>query len=164
MANRTDQAAAEAFSEWPTIQTEGHADQRVEPLPLKLSALALADRSVQIDGPAQKVSNSRWYGYAVGHWEGDTFVVNSNNFNDATWLDQYGSPHSDQMTVEERYRRVDHDHLEMTLNITDPKTYVGTWNGDKKIFQLADKPTRSAYNDFPEDICVWSETKRPVLQ
>jgi len=107
-------------------------------------------------------ADSNWYGYAVGRWEGDTFVVNSNNFNDATWLDQYGSPHSDQMTVEERYRRVDHDHLEMTLNITDPKTYVGTWKGDKKIFQLVEKPTRSAYNDFNENICVWSETKREV--
>src|SRR5215471_16422589 len=107
-------------------------------------------------------ADSRWYGYAVGHWEGDTFVVNSNNFNDATWLDQYGSPHSDQMTVEERYRRVDHDHLEMILNITDPKTYTGVWKGDKKIFQLVEKPARSAYNDLPEGICVWSETKREI--
>src|SRR6266567_2291687 len=81
-------------------------------------------------------ADSRWFGYAVGHWEGDTFVVNSNNFDEATWLDQYGSPHSDKMTVEERYRRVDHDHLEMILNITDPMAYVGTWKGDKKIFQL----------------------------
>jgi hypothetical protein len=107
-------------------------------------------------------ADSRWYGYAVGHWEGDTFVVNSNNFNDATWLDQYGSPHSDEMTVEERYRRVDHDHLEMILNITDPKAYVGTWKGDKKIFQLVEKPARSEYNDLPEGICVWSETKREI--
>jgi hypothetical protein len=57
---------------------------------------------------------------------------------------------------------VDHDHLELTLNITDPKTYVGTWKGDTKIFRLAEKPARSDYNDLPEDICVWSETKRPV--
>jgi len=107
-------------------------------------------------------ADSRWYGYAVGNWEGDTFVVNSNNFTDATWLDQYGSPHSDEMTVEERYRRVDHDHLEMILNITDPKAYVGTWKGDKKIFQLVEKPARSEYNDLPEGICVWSETKREI--
>jgi hypothetical protein len=104
-------------------------------------------------------ADSRWFGYAVGHWEGDTFVVNSNNFDDSSWLDQYGSPHSDQMTIEERYRRVDHDHLEMILNITDPKTYVGTWKGDKKIFQLVEKPARSEYNDLPEGICAWSEVK-----
>src|SRR5262249_40615914 len=106
----------------------------------------------------------RWYGYSVGHWEGDTFVVNSNNFTDTTWLDQYGSPHSDQMNVEERYRRVDHDHLETILNIDDPQTYVGTRKGDKKIFQLLEKPTRSAFSDFAEDICVWSETKREIHQ
>ncbi len=106
-------------------------------------------------------ADSRWYGYAVGHWEGDTFVVNSNNFEDKTWLDQYGSPHSDEMTVEERYRRLDHDRLEMVLNITDPKTYMGTWKGDKKIFQLVEKP-RSEFNDLPEGICAWSETKREV--
>jgi hypothetical protein len=104
-------------------------------------------------------ADPRWYGYAVGHWEGDTFIVNSNNFEEATWLDQYGSPHSDQMTVEERYRRVDHDHLEMVLNITDPKTYVTTWKGDKKIFQLVEKPARSGYNDLPENICAYSEVK-----
>jgi hypothetical protein len=107
-------------------------------------------------------AESRWYGYAVGHWEGDTFVVNSNNFEAATWLDQYESPHSDQMTVEERYRRVDHDHLEMILNITDPKTYIGTWKGDKKVFQRIENPDRSDYHDLPEGICVWSDTKREV--
>jgi len=144
--------------ELPTIQTEGHGDQTVEPLALKLSALA--DRSVQIDGPAQKMSNSRWCEYAVGHWEGDTSVVNSNNFNDATWLDQYGSPHSDQMIVEERYHRLDHDHLEMILSITDPKTYVGTWKGDKKSFQLVEKPARSEFNDLPENMCAFFEVKR----
>ena len=104
-------------------------------------------------------ADSRWFGYAVGHWDGDTFVVNSNNFDDATWLDQYGSPHSDKMTVEERYRRVDHDHLEMTLDITDPMAYTGTWKGDKKIFQLVEKPARSEYADLPEDICAYSEVK-----
>lgn len=107
-------------------------------------------------------SETRWHGYAVGRWEGDTFVVNSNGFTDTTWLDQYGSPHSDQMTVEERYRRVDYDHLEMILNITDPQTYVGTWQGDKKIFQLVENPTGTEFNDLPEDICAWSETKREI--
>jgi len=107
----------------------------------------------------KELPDDRWYGYSVGHWEGDTFVVNSNNFDGATWLDQYGSPHSDQMTVEERYRRVDQDHLEMVLNITDPKTYIGTWKGDKKIFQLVEKPARSEYKDLPEGICAFSEVK-----
>ena len=103
----------------------------------------------------------RWYGYAVGKWEGDTFVVSSNNYIDKTWLDQYGSPHSDQMTVQERYRRPDRGHLEMFLDITDPKAYSTTWNGDRKVFALVDKPDRSEFNDLRENLCVWSEAKIP---
>jgi len=63
------------------------------------------------------------------------------------------------MIVEERYHRLDHDHLEMILNITDSKTYVGIWKGDKKIFQLVEKPARSEFNDLPENICAFSEVK-----
>ena len=106
----------------------------------------------------------RWFGYEVGKWEGDTFVVNSNNYIDKTWLDQYGSPHSDKLTVQERYRRTDFDHLEIFVDITDPKAYTSTWKGDKKIFVRVDKPTRSDFNDFSENLCVWSEKKvRPRL-
>jgi len=101
----------------------------------------------------------RWFGYAVGKWDGDTFVVTSNNYIEKTWLDQYGSPHSDQLMVEERYRRTDHDHLEVVVNITDPKAYTATWKGDKRIFLLVDKPAGSEFNDFNENICVWSEHK-----
>ena len=101
----------------------------------------------------------RWYGYAVGKWEGDTFVVNSTGFMEASWLDQYGSPHSDQMRIEERYRRVDRDHLELIMTVTDPMAYTQPWVGDKKTFLRVDKPARSQYNDLREDLCVWSEVK-----
>ena len=109
--------------------------------------------------PSSDVAEPRWFGYAVGRWEGDTFVVNSNNYIERTWLDQYGSPHSDQLTVTERYRRTDPTHLEMVVEITDPKAYTATWKGDKRVFNLVPKPTRSALNDFDENICVWSEKK-----
>jgi hypothetical protein len=144
----------------PTGMRFAHADGEV----IQFFQNNRAWRDIWTDGrmlPSED-ADSRWYGYAVGRWDGDTFVVSSNNFDEATWLDQYGSPHSDKMTVEERYRRVDHDHLQMILNITDPKAYVGTWKGDTKLFQLVEKPTRSPYGDFSEDICVWSETKREV--
>jgi len=96
-------------------------------------------------------ADSRWYGYSVGRWEGDTFVVNSNNFTDTSWLDQYGSPHSDQMTVEERYRRVDHDTIEFNLTIDDPKTYTKTWYAEPRTIKL--KPGV----EIPESFCVASE-------
>jgi hypothetical protein len=120
-------------------------------------------RDVWTDGRKlpSDVAEPRWYGYAVGKWDGDTFVVDSNNYIDKTWLDQYGSPHSDQMTVQERYRRPDRGHLELLLDITDPKAYVATWKGGKKTFVLVDKPERSEFNDFGENLCVWSEAKIP---
>src|SRR5436309_265522 len=119
-------------------------------------------RDLWTDGrklPAGTDVDPRWFGYAVGKWDGDTFAVTSNNYMEKTWLDQYGSPHSDQLTVEERYRRTDRDHLELVVNITDPKAYTATWKGDKRVFVLADKPARSEVNDFNENICVWSAHK-----
>lgn len=119
-------------------------------------------RDLWTDGrklPGSVDVDPRWFGYAVAKWEGDTFVVTSNNYIDKSWIDQYGSPHSDQMMVEERYRRTDRDHLEVVVNITDPKAYAGTWKGDKRVFVLSEKPTRSDFNDFSENLCVWSEHK-----
>ena len=68
-------------------------------------------------------------GDSVGHWEGDAFVVDTRNFTDDTWMSAEGrvSPHSDQMHVVERYRRVDKNTLEIDATITDPKMLTGPW-------------------------------------
>ncbi|HLJ14751.1 MAG TPA: hypothetical protein VKV15_09665 [Bryobacteraceae bacterium] len=68
-----------------------------------------------------------WMGNSIGHWEGDTLVVDTNNFNDRTWLDRIGHPHSDQLHVIERFRRIDHDHLVDEITIDDPKAYTKPW-------------------------------------
>ena len=71
---------------------------------------------------------SRWWGYSVGKWADDyTFVAESNGFDDRTWLDNAGRPHSDALHVIEQYRRTDQDHLEMTITIDDPKMYTKPW-------------------------------------
>lgn len=70
----------------------------------------------------------RWWGYSAGKWVDDyTFVAQTVGVDDRTWLDNAGRPHSDAMRVEERYRRVDRDHLEMTITIDDPKFYTKPW-------------------------------------
>ena len=72
----------------------------------------------------------RWYGYAVGHWEGDTFVVESNGYEERSWLDQdrrnmqRGLPHSDEMKVVERWHRTSYENLEAELTVIDPKVYA----------------------------------------
>ena len=76
----------------------------------------------------------RWYGYSVGHWEDDyTFVVNSNGTDDRTWLDNAGNPHSNDMKVEERYRRITENTMELTVTIDDPKIYTRPWLGRDKL-------------------------------
>jgi hypothetical protein len=68
-----------------------------------------------------------WMGSSIGKWEGDTLVVDTINFNDRTWLDRVGHPHSDQLHVIERFRRPDHDHLVDDITIDDPKAYSKPW-------------------------------------
>jgi hypothetical protein len=65
-----------------------------------------------------------WQGYSVGRWEGDSLVIETAGFNDSGWLDARGTGHSTDMRVEERFRRRDYGHLELTVTITDPQTFT----------------------------------------
>jgi len=69
-----------------------------------------------------------WLGNAIGHWEGDTLVVDTIGFKDKSWLDTAGHPHSDALHLTERIRRVDHDTLQNDLTFDDPKTYTKPWS------------------------------------
>jgi hypothetical protein len=92
----------------------------------------------------------RFNGYSVGKWVDDyTFVVETSGLNARTWLDHAGRPHSDQLRVEERFHRVDHDNMELTVTITDPKFYSEPWVGLNK-FPLHLQP---AGFDMPEFLC-----------
>jgi hypothetical protein len=110
----------------------------------------------------------RWYGYATAHWDGDTFVVESSGYDDRTWVDPMGSIHSDQMRLEERYKRLDHDNLEFSMTLTDPKAYTGVWGGKKLKLRLINSSQQvqkglwgkradgTAYGDMREEYCVYS--------
>ena len=86
-------------------------------------------RQIFLDGRTHPVDpNPAWLGYSIGRWDGDTFVVDTRGFNDQTWLDDAGHPHSDAMRTTERFRRRDFGHMEMTLTIDDPKAYTRPWS------------------------------------
>jgi hypothetical protein len=76
-----------------------------------------------------------WMGDSIGKWEGDTLVVDTVGFNDKTWLDNEGHPHSEALHVVERIRRVNHDTLAIDTTIDDPKAYTKPWGGHA-IFEL----------------------------
>jgi hypothetical protein len=93
-------------------------------------------RPIWMDGRALPVNpEPRWNGYSVGRWEGDTLVVNSIGFDDRAWLDQYGNVYSDEMRLEERWRRVDRDTLESVFRIDDPKSYTRPWVSTTKVWK-----------------------------
>jgi hypothetical protein len=92
----------------------------------------------------------RFYGYSVGRWEGDTFVVNSTGFDDRTWLDQFGHPYSGEMRIEERWRRAG-DNLELTMTLVDPVMYSAPWVAENRVF--AAQPGA----ELREELCVPSQ-------
>lgn len=68
-----------------------------------------------------------YMGESIGHWEGDSFVVDTIGFNDKTWLDRDGHPHSDQLHVIERFDRMDRDNMQIEITMADPKALVKPW-------------------------------------
>jgi hypothetical protein len=84
-------------------------------------------RQIFTDGrPLPKLSETEpaWLGYSVGHWEGDTLVVETRGFNDRTPIDAMGHPRSESMHVTERYHRPDFGHLDTELTFDDPQMYT----------------------------------------
>lgn len=111
-------------------------------------------RDIWMDGrPLPEKPDPSWLGYAVGKWEGDEFVVNSVGFDDRTWLDGLGDPHSDEMRVQERYRRVDHNTLNIRITIHDPKAYTKDWDLRPVVYHLDPAPNPQILELF----CVPSE-------
>ena len=111
-------------------------------------------RQVFLDGRGHpKDPNPMWMGHSIGHWEGDTLVIDSVGFDNRSWLDNVGHPHTEMMHVIERFRRPDLGHLEIEFTIDDPGTYAKPW-----------KITRAAELDAGDDIgeYVCSENEKDV--
>jgi hypothetical protein len=80
-------------------------------------------RQIYMDGrKLPEDPNPAWLGYSVGHWDGDTLAVESSGFNDRTWLDRAGHPHSEKLRVTERFRRADFGHMQYQITFDDPET------------------------------------------
>lgn len=98
---------------------------------------------IYLDGrPHPKDPNPAWYGDNVGHWEGDTLVVDRIGFDERVWLDQEAHPHSDKLHVIERYRRPDLGHLETEITVEDSGVLAKPFTM-KRVSELA--PTERIY-------------------
>ena len=96
-------------------------------------------RQIFTDGrPLPRDPQPAWLGYSVGSWDGDTFVVQTAGFNDRSWLDAGGTPHTEALRTTERLRRTDFGHMEITFTFDDPKTFTKPWSATVRFNLLAD--------------------------
>jgi hypothetical protein len=112
-------------------------------------------RVVPTDGrPHRKDANPSYYGDSVGHWEGNTLVVESTNFVEQTWFGEEGYLHSDAMSVVERFWRVG-ENMAYQVTVDDPKVLTASWTMPVRVV----KPSTEALEESPR--CV--ETDGPKL-
>jgi len=90
---------------------------------------------VPIDGREHRKGIPTWFGDSVGHWEGDTLVIDTVNFNGKTRLDTIGHPHSDQLHLVQRFSRPDLGHISYEVIVEDPKTFTKPFT-NKRTFTL----------------------------
>jgi len=108
-------------------------------------------RQIFLDGRQPvKDPEPRWMGYSTGKWVGDTLVVDTAGFNDQSWLDGMGHPHTESMHVTERFRRRDAGHLDVEVTIDDPKAYTKPITYTQKATILPDE-------DLLEYFCTENE-------
>ena len=117
---------------WPRLHTYNYGMEFIQ-LPgrtLQFFELDHTWRTIWTDGRKlpKEPPEPHWLGWNVGHWEGDTFVVESNGYDDRSWINASnpdgGWTHSDEMTIVERYRRTSYGTLEVEMTVNDPKTYT----------------------------------------
>ena len=117
----------------------------------------LTYRQVFLDGrELPKDPNPAWMGYSIGHWDGDSLVIESNGYNDRTWLDGQGHPHTEDLRVTERLRRPDFGHLEVVVRLEDPKAFTEPWTIPIKLELDAD-------TEPMEYVCAENERDRQHL-
>jgi hypothetical protein len=85
----------------------------------------LSYRQIFLDGRKMPADpNPTWMGYSIGRWDGDTLIVETAGFNDRTWLDFAGHPHSEALKMTERIRRRDFGHMDLQVRLDDPAVYA----------------------------------------
>ena len=105
-------------------------------------------RQVFLDGRGHpKDPNPNWMGHSIGHWEKDDLVVDTVGFNDLSWLDNVGHPHTEMLHIIERFRRADLGHLEIEFTIEDPGAYSKPW----VIKRVADLDTKDEIGEY---VCI----------
>jgi hypothetical protein len=104
-------------------------------------------RRIFLDGRPHNldVEPTRWNGDSIGHWEDNSLVVDTIGFNDKSWLDSTGKPHSEALHVIERFRRPDPGHLNVEYTLEDPQAFTKPYSFTRKFTLVTDRDLREYF-------------------
>ncbi len=109
-------------------------------------------RHIYLDVPHSQAPKPSWYGESVGHYEGDTLVIDTVGLNNRTTIDNFRTPHTDKLHVVERWRLVDGGkQLEVLIRIEDPDTFYQPWSAIQRY--------RGIHQALPEEVCAENNTQ-----
>ena len=97
-----------------------------------------AVRNIYFKNPGPAPADS-WMGQSVGHWDGETLVIDVTDMNDKTWFDRAGDFHSDKLHVTERYTRISNDVINYEATIEDPDTFTRAWKISMPLYRRQEK-------------------------
>jgi len=110
-------------------------------------------RQIPLDGRPHLPDNVRlWQGDSVGHWEGDTLVVDTKNLNGKTWLNEVGEVVSHSETVVERFIPVNADLITYRATVTDPIAYTRPWTIEIPLRRQAEELIEIACHEDNGDL------------
>jgi hypothetical protein len=131
---------------------------------VQLFGWGLAWRIIHTDGrpvPDNVAAGPFWYGYSVGRWEDDVLVVTTLALDERAWLDEWGTPFSAEARIEERWRRVKPDALQLTISVRDPTYYTRPWTSGPITYRLQKKDVEPLEIIFaPMDVESFNQTLR----
>jgi hypothetical protein len=126
-----------------------------------LNELNAEVRRIYLDVPHSREPKPSWYGESVGHYEGDELVVDTIGVNDRTYVDNYRTPHTDQIHVVERFKLIEDSRtLQSLVTVTDPGAFNMPWSALQRWRRVQDRPMREnlcaennldpfGYDDYP---------------
>ena len=115
-------------------------------------------RQIFLDGrPFPEDPTPGWQGYSVGHWDGDTLVIETRGFRDDIWIDSNGSPMSDAAKMTEKLHRLNLGTMELEITIDDPKVYT-------KPFTVKQTEYLEVDTELIEEFCVENEKSYERMQ
>jgi len=123
-----------------------------------------AVRNIFLKDPGPPPVDS-WMGQSVGHWEGETLVVDVTGFNDQTWFDRAGNFHSEALHVVERYTRTSPDVIQYEATIEDPKVFTRPWKMSMALYRRQEKNAQIMdfkCVEFVEELMYGQWRKKPL--